>query len=164
MNELELKDLPKNYGDTKIALLVRDPFWIFAYWEISRPSVEDFQKIYKLRWEHTKPAIKIVNITEKTFYFLYIDDAADNWHIEVGKPKTRFYVELGRVLPNYTFVPLCRSNTVTTPANSVSGIEDEYYTLLPKKEIVKRDIIYERIMKELQYGISTPGSPFIKKA
>ena len=27
-------DFPHSYGDSKIVLLVRDPLWIFAYWEI----------------------------------------------------------------------------------------------------------------------------------
>jgi len=29
------RELPKEYGETKIVLLVRDPEWVFAYWEIN---------------------------------------------------------------------------------------------------------------------------------
>jgi hypothetical protein len=28
--------LPKNYGETKIVILPRDPIWFYAYWEVTR--------------------------------------------------------------------------------------------------------------------------------
>ena len=28
-------ELPASYGDDKIALLVRDPWWVYAYWEVT---------------------------------------------------------------------------------------------------------------------------------
>ena len=31
----ETYELPQEYGDTKVTLLVQDPFWFHAYWEIN---------------------------------------------------------------------------------------------------------------------------------
>ena len=31
----ETRDLPQGYGDTKIVAMVRDPYWLFVYWEIN---------------------------------------------------------------------------------------------------------------------------------
>ena len=35
---------PSGYGDNKIVLLARDPWWIFAYWEILKNNVDTQQK------------------------------------------------------------------------------------------------------------------------
>jgi hypothetical protein len=32
-------ELPSGYGDNKILLLVRDPYWVYSYWEISPPVI-----------------------------------------------------------------------------------------------------------------------------
>ncbi len=35
--------LPEEYGDTKITLLVQDPYWVHAYWEISKKDRKKFE-------------------------------------------------------------------------------------------------------------------------
>ena len=161
MNQYETRNLPRSYGDTKIVVLIRDPLWIFAYWEVSDYKKHEFELNYGIKWSETNPALKVVNITENNFYYINIfDEFTDNWHLKVGSPKTTLFLELGRILPNNLFVSLCRSNTVTTPANAISEDGYEYFTVLCKKRF--DDIIYDRIVKELQYGISTPGSRFLK--
>ena len=32
---------PPGYGDNKIVILVRDPWWIFTYWEIRQDKEQD---------------------------------------------------------------------------------------------------------------------------
>ena len=34
------RELPDDYGDNQIYLLVRDPYWIYAYWEIQKEHQE----------------------------------------------------------------------------------------------------------------------------
>lgn len=161
MNKYETRDLPHSYGDTKIALLIRDPLWVFAYWEVSDYKKHGFESNFRIEWSETNPALKVVNLTENNFYYINIfDEFTDNWHLEVGSPKTTLFLEFGRILPNNSFVSLCRSNTVTTPANTISEDSHEYFSIVHKKRF--DDIIYDWITKELQYGISTPGSRFLK--
>lgn len=161
MDKYETGNLPQSYGDTKIVLLIRDPIWIFAYWEVSDYKKYEFELNYGIKWSDTDSALKVVNLTENNFYYINVfNEFIDNWHLEVGRAKTTLYLELGRILPNNSFVSLCRSNTVTTPSNAISDNNCEYFTVLRKKQF--DDIIYDRIANELQYGISTPGSRFLK--
>src|ERR1043166_5379697 len=37
------RELPLEYGDTKIVLLVRDPEWIFAYWEVNDATRQELR-------------------------------------------------------------------------------------------------------------------------
>ena len=37
-------ELPSAYGDNKIVLMVRDPWWLYAYWEISAAKHDEVKR------------------------------------------------------------------------------------------------------------------------
>lgn len=131
--------------ENSITLMVRDPFWVFAYWELTSETRKVFKGI--------PPVLKVKNLTENSYCFLYTNEFADNWHIEVEKPGNTFEVELGYVV-NGVFQTLAVSNKVTTPRNSVSNNFEEYY------RIFRNDVF--QILKFLEKGITSPGSEYLK--
>ncbi len=43
-SERELYPIPERYNETKVALLLRDPQWAFAYWDINELEAESLKK------------------------------------------------------------------------------------------------------------------------
>ena len=54
--------LPSGYGDNKIVLLARDPWWIFAYWEILKDKKEAV--IEKIRSSGDSPKKSCLRVVE----------------------------------------------------------------------------------------------------
>lgn len=148
-------ELPLAYGDNRIVLMVRDPEWLFAYWEINNQTKAEFARRFgSYAWDGSQPLIKVYDTTGVIFdgtnandtQDVWINDYANSWHINVGKPDRVFVAEIGRVI-NGQFVCLARSNTVTTPRNRVSDLVDEEWMLLEDLD----EVLYGRYA----YGISS---------
>lgn len=160
----ETYELPWTHGESKIVALARDPYWIFVYWEISQAKRRELAERFGPRaWEESRPVLRVYDTTNLYFFDsrdyveIPINDYANNWYIHTGEPNKTFCVELGRVLPDGTYIFIARSNFVSTPRDRVSEIVDEEWLLLAEYE--KR--LYERIGR-VYPGPSSPaliGSP-----
>ena len=117
--------LPWSYGQTRLVLLVRDPYWLFSYWEITGEAhalAEDL--VGREAWRRARPVLRVYDVTGGSHYDVAVDEAARNWHLNVGQPDRTWYVELGRVTAAGRFIMLARSNTVHTPRDGPSGVID----------------------------------------
>ncbi|MGI9862250.1 DUF4912 domain-containing protein [Moorella naiadis] len=132
------RDLPAKYGKDEIVLMVKDPYWLYAYWELSEGKKEELHRRFGTGvWENSRPMLRVYDLTDHPYDFLRapffeiaITDMADNWYIHTGKPCSTFCIDLGRLIPNYGFVTLVRSNIVTTPADRPSGVIDPLWSPL----------------------------------
>jgi|YelNatPaOPRAMG01_1025707.scaffolds.fasta_scaffold21617_1 hypothetical protein len=102
--------LPVYKGITKLVLMPRDPWWVFAYWEVDKTIVSDKPLILKLYRQYDK-LYSSINI-----------GSADNWYINLPEPSDIIRAELGYVKPGGEFVILAISNTVKTPRAWPSNI------------------------------------------
>lgn len=127
-------EIPWHYGVNRLVLMVRDPNWLFAYWEITAAKQEEFNRQHgTTAWKESRPVLRVYDVTGVDFngnnanrYMDFaISDYVDNWHIEVSRPNAAFCVDLGRVFPDGKFVTLLRSNVVQTPSVAVSDLVDE---------------------------------------
>lgn len=120
-------EFPVHYDKTQVNLLVRDPEWLYAYWEITATAQTDFSREFGNSWDISKPILRVYDVTGdegSKYYDIQIQDYADSWYIHVGKPNHTFFVDVGRVLPNGSFYCIARSNWVTTPSNGISEVID----------------------------------------
>lgn len=111
--------LPEKYNEDYLTLLVRDPEWLFAYWEIHNDVISYGSKL----------AIRVYNVLNQDMqtehYDVILDEKATRFHIHVNKPDNKFYVVIGRKMENGDFIPILQSNIVTTPRFSISTILDK---------------------------------------
>ncbi|CEO89766.1 DUF4912 domain-containing protein [Syntrophaceticus schinkii] len=126
-----LPEIPHSYGDTFITAIARDPYWIFAYWEISEATKEDIAARFGHdAWESSRPVLKVYDATNLYFFDsreaaeIQINGYASNWYINTGMPGHNYLIELGRILTDGTYVFIARSNMVSTPRDDVSEIVD----------------------------------------
>jgi len=142
------ENLPKEYGITKIVLLPRDPFWAFAYWELTETTKSELEERYgKDVYDKSKYLLRVYDVTDIVFdgknahkYFdIEINPNVDNWYINVSEPNRNWCVDLGLLLPDGRFITIVRSNTVSMPRHGVSMITDEQWGVLKKE--------FERLLK-----------------
>ncbi len=155
----ETPSIPWSYGDCKITALVRDPYWLFVYWEINEAKREEIARRYGYQaWDESWPVLRIYDATNLYFFDsrhyaeIAINDYANNWYIRTGQPNRTFCIELGRVRPDGSYIFLARSNFVSTPRDQISEVIDEEWLLLP--EYATR--LYRRI-GGIYPGPSSPG-------
>lgn len=129
----ERKDfcIPERYNETRIVLLVRDPHWAFAYWDLNekhvneikrKPGVESmFLRVFQI--EDVPDGREIVDCFE-----IPIKITDDRWYINLPQPGGRYYIELIGVLDGREKI-YSRSNLIESPRGMVfsgpsSEIED----------------------------------------
>ncbi len=125
-------ELPPHYGDTRIVLMVRDPYWLYAYWEISAQRLEQAKMDLQSQWEGCKKIVRVYDVSGRIFdgsnangYFDLEINGAESWYIEVGKPNRSYCVSLGLLTAAGDFYLLADSNQVTTPQDSPSAFTEE---------------------------------------
>jgi len=131
MSELYLQSesfVPSGYGNSQITLLARDPYWLYAYWEISPESKDAFiRDLGPELWEKSVPALKVTNISKNESFFVRINDFSDSWYINVNYPNCLYVAELGRKISERFFISIASSNYVSTPGCSVSSNTAAYF-------------------------------------
>ena len=174
-----IPELPDSYGDNRIVLMVRDPEWLFAYWEIRKDAMDSVLNTLGSMAHGAKIVLRVYDVTDIIFngnnahkYFdIEVTGGARSWYIHVGEPNSSFCVYIGLLTPNGTFRTLSRSNTVRTPRTSVSEVVDEKWMSI--EELYEKvcapiglgisESVFERAHKGwqeiLKEGVSSPESP-----
>jgi hypothetical protein len=141
------RDLPAGYGKDRIVLMVRDPYWLHAYWELTRHAIQRAEAALGQDWHTAKPILRLLDVTtsdtsntsESTIRDIDIHGGCNNWYIDVANPPRSFRVDIGYLAPSGRFYVLARSNVVTTPRAGVSDVIDENWSDIDAK---KADRIY----------------------
>jgi hypothetical protein len=142
------KTIPRRYGKSRIVLMPRDPFWTFAYWEVTRYLQNRIKNEYGREvFKKSRLILRVYDVDGKDFYGnnskghfdIDINPFADNWYIQLPETNRNICVELGIVLPDGTFVAMLRSNVVSMPRTGVSPITDEQWGVHQKE--------FEQILK-----------------
>lgn len=126
--------VPQAYGLSHVVALVRDPWWIYAYWEVTQESLAEANR--KCADDTTRLTLRIYNVTFvlDTIHFWDIEvyHRIGNWYIDVGQPDEAYFVEIGVKSPAGLFVAIARSGVIRTPTASISGrLDEEWWTLEP---------------------------------
>ncbi|OGS23618.1 MAG: hypothetical protein A2297_08285 [Elusimicrobia bacterium RIFOXYB2_FULL_48_7] len=138
--KLDSRGLPRGYGETRIVLMPRDPYCVFAYWELSPVTRDELIKKYVINGinnstESLNFALRVYDITGLDFtgenadkYFtIEINPVADNWYITIPEPNKDLFVSIGLMLPGGIFTSITRSNLVRMPRYGVSSLTDEQW-------------------------------------
>jgi hypothetical protein len=130
--------IPPDYQDTRMVLMVRDPYWLYAYWNVNSETQMQLSASSGRKYEELHLVLRVYDVTDikfngtnSNFYFdISLLHITNNWYINVSNPNRSFCVDLGYVRENGTFVTIVRSNIVTTPRDSVSDVIDEEWMII----------------------------------
>ncbi len=120
----------------RLVVMVRDPFWLHAFWELTRKSVERAEAALGQDWHGAKPVLRLLRVggqnttttTESLVRTIEIHGGVNNWYIHVESPPQSFRLDIGYQGPSGRFHSLARSNVVTTPKAGAADELDENWT------------------------------------
>jgi uncharacterized protein len=129
------KELPQGYGKDRIVAMVRDPYWVHAYWEVTRQAVQRAEAALGQEWYGSRPILRVLDVTsndmsnsvESIVTDITIHGGVNNWYLNVANPRS-YRIDIGYLSKSGTFYVLARSNVVTTPRAGVSDVIDENWS------------------------------------
>jgi hypothetical protein len=131
-------ELPMGYNEEKIAILSRDPYVAYAYWEATPARIERDKAWFG--WD-SKLCVRIYDITGVQFdgrnatgYFdQEVEDRVGSWYFDVGRPSHSFCADIGLLSAEGRFLTIARSNYITMPRDGVSDVIDEEWMLVDEE-------------------------------
>ncbi|HON42925.1 MAG TPA: DUF4912 domain-containing protein [Bacillota bacterium] len=142
--EVNAYQVPEGYGETRIVLQVRDPFWMHAYWEISRETALDLARELGESISSSRLTLRVNDMTMRDEadwgkqVAIDVHPFANNWYINVCEPDTSYCVDLGLTHSADEFRFIARSNVVHTPRVGPSEVRDEEWLSIRALEAVAR--------------------------
>lgn len=137
MPPVEAIDVPAGYGVNRIAAMVRDPNWIFTYWEVTDERYRELEKKYGNAWSACSTIIRVFDITgdQRSHFDITLNSDARNWYINVS-PERRYQIAIGILNPDGGFDEIAISNIIETPRMGMSDIIDDRW-MVPE-EVFRR--------------------------
>lgn len=134
-----LKDLGRHAGPDgwdrgkdRLVVMVRDPYWLHAHWDLSRQSIDRVRVALGQRWHCSRPVLRLVEVaqdgTTSTVRNLVRDieihGGVNDWYVDVYDPPKSYQMDIGYLAPDGKFLSVARSNVVTTPRCSSAASAD----------------------------------------
>jgi hypothetical protein len=107
---------PETYGVNRVRLLVRDPEWIFAYWDVSPAAMKDLGRSLGERGlALSRLTLRVLDPVSGGSSDILLPPGARWWYVRTDSARRSYRAELGVTLPSGEFRKLAESNTVVTP-------------------------------------------------
>lgn len=118
----------------RMVLMVRGPYWMHAFWEVTPRSISRAQAALGQEWHSARPVLRVLRIetasqaspAARVIREIEVHGGVKNWFIDVREPM-RCKVEIGYLTSSGRFHGLARSNAVTTPPASQSDTLDVHW-------------------------------------
>lgn len=143
---------PESYGVNRLRLLVKDPQWLFAYWDID-PAL-----LARWRGELGERTLALARLTLRLYdpghgedALILIPAGARSWYVRAEVAPRAYAAELGLTLPSGEFRRVATSNTVETPRVG------------PSPETAARKVPYTLVSSEL-FAPPSPVAPSTPEA
>ena len=141
----------------RLVVMVRDPYWLHAYWELSRKSLRRVQVALGQYWHGARPILRMYEVLRdgtttairRPVRDVEIHGGVNNWYLDVHSPPKTYQLDIGYLVPGGRFFCLARSNVVSTPPAAAADTFDKNWSDVAKD--------YDRIFA-LSGGYSEPAA------
>ncbi len=130
-------EFPESYGESAITLMVRDPYWLFAYWEFApNLNAELRARLGDDALAKSRLVLRVYDVTgtdpehAASFHDIDVAPGARNWYINVMRVERDYCVDLGLIAPDGSFIVITRSNMISLPPVGPSEVVDEEWVTL----------------------------------
>lgn len=119
----------------RLVVMVRGPYWLHAYWELTPQGIARAQAALGRDWHHARPMLRVLVVaasgntttSERVLKEIPIHGGVKNWYVDVQSPPQTYRLEIGYLGSNGRFFSLARSNVVSTPAGAASDSLDMHW-------------------------------------
>lgn len=116
----ETYELPHAYGENRLTLLVQDPYWVHAYWEITSEAKQEY-KVF----DGNLLTLRVYHAENGDSFDIPLNELTRSWYFNVPQPANPYYAELGVINESGDFKTIIKSNTVNVPSDKPSPYFDE---------------------------------------
>ena len=117
----------------RIVLMVRDSYWLHAYWDVTKPTVQRAKAALADSWYSAKPVLRLLEMSgeaaspvENVIREIPIHGGVKNWYVDVADPPKSYRVALGYLTDDGRFHLLATSNQVTTPTPGNGSLDENW--------------------------------------
>jgi uncharacterized protein len=136
------RHLQGGHQKDRIVVVVRDPFWLHVFWELTHQSVQRAEAALGQDWHGAKPILRVFDVSaqdttstaEGVVRDVDIHGGCNNWYIEANQPPRSYRVDVGYISKRGQFYALARSNVVTPPKAGMSDNLDENWNEADAKQ------------------------------
>ncbi|MBF0479808.1 MAG: DUF4912 domain-containing protein [Candidatus Omnitrophica bacterium] len=130
---IENYSLPEQYETTSLTLIVRDPFWIYVYWNVSQASLQNIRsamgdhQFFNAKYILRMYDVSLINFdghNANNSFDVEVNSAARDTYINLWADGVSYCADLGLMNDQGNFFVLSRSNFVTTQRAGLSGHTD----------------------------------------
>lgn len=127
------QELPVNYGNNKLVLMVRDPYWVYSYWEIQQDKISAGLKALAKPHDEIRWVLRVftTQVGSKTPASppadIEVQADARSWYLHLNSAGATYYAEIGLMDRQGKFHRLATSNTITLPPDRPSDVVDEQW-------------------------------------
>ncbi len=108
--------VPERYNETRAVLMVRDPHWAYAYWDVEDGQAARTRKDAGFE----QLVLRVQDVQPASSFDIPIQWSDSSWYIYLPNQDADYQLELG-YLASGKFRLLARSNPVHTPRESIAG-------------------------------------------
>jgi hypothetical protein len=108
--------IPQRYNETRAVLMVRDPHWAYAYWDVEEAQAARVRKDPGFE----QLVLRVQDLQPASSFDIPIQWSDSSWYIYLPNQDADYLLELG-YLASGKFRLLARSNQVRTPRESIAG-------------------------------------------
>ena len=114
--ETERFIFPESYGVNRVRLLVKDPEWLFAHWDMDPGALAAVRKdIGERAMALARLTLRLSDAVNGGSTVILLPRTARAWYIHADGTARSYRAELGFTLPSGEFHTLAASNVVGTP-------------------------------------------------
>jgi hypothetical protein len=112
------REQPPAYGQSRVVLVARDPWALFAHWDIQPVRRVEVLRGLGAEGEYAEEVLRLYDTAtaHASFRDLVLAPGAARAHLDVADAGRTYRVEVGLRTSTGRFVPLATSNLATTPA------------------------------------------------
>jgi uncharacterized protein len=125
--DLTFRNVAEDAGPVRdrLVVMVRDPYWLHAYWALSRKSVERAKVALGQHWHGAQPVLRLYEVlrdgvsapTRQSLRDIEVRGGANNWYVDVPPAASKNYqLDIGYLASGGKFYCLARSNLVAMPS------------------------------------------------
>ena len=121
-------EIPEAYNENYLVLMVRDPYCLFAYWELTGEQRNLVAGEFGCGWGEVPLLLRLYDVTginfdgrnAHKFRDLSVHALANNFYLQEIEANRSYCVDLGVITPDGRFVTLLRSNIIATPRDTLA--------------------------------------------
>jgi hypothetical protein len=134
-------ELPRSYEENEIVLMVRNPFCLFAYWNLSAEVQYVISKYFNRDWESISLILRLYEIADggvaRCVREVGVPPESRKCYFDNLHPGCSYYASLGIKTPEGEVHQVLHSNRIVTP--SIAGIPTWKRATVSAEEVSKEE-------------------------